>query len=239
MPAPGEEGRRDLAEGRERRATRERAERNRQRNRQRNRDRRGDRRADADFPPFGFRGEDRGGDDSGVDDDELGLADFKSALAEFNPQFFDAVDPLARRLVTGIAEGGGRDTAFQMFQEAQLGQFGRQRQFQTGQLQTQLGRQGIGGSAAINELNRLNLGFEGREASLVGQLGLQQLGRSDQAIGQLQGFREAELSGISTGLQNLLAIPTLQVAQTAAEAAGEDGDDGGGGLFGGLLDQLI
>lgn len=167
------------------------------------------------------------------------LDEFKAALAKFNPEFFNAVDPTARKLVTGIAEGGGQDSAFEAFMESVLGQFGRERQFQTGQLSTQLGRRGIGGSAAINELNRLNRGFEDRESTLVGQLGLQQLGRSDQAIGQLQSLREAELSGISTGLQNLLAIPTLNVAQTAAEAQGAEVDSGGGGVFSDFLDKLI
>jgi len=85
------------------------------------------------------------------------------------------------------------------------------RQQASEQQRGQLARRGIGGSVALNEQNRLNQGFD--QASLA---------RQDQLLQGGFGLQQS-------GLQNLLAEPTLDISRLAAENAGRGGGGGGGG----------
>jgi len=129
------------------------------------------------------------------------------------------------------AIAAGDDPRFAAFQEAQLAQLGAQREGAANQQNTTLGRQGIGGSVALNEQNALAENYDLREQSLTSGLGLQQMARQDQAlagqagiIGQQGGLLGAQTGMGQLGVQNELAIPTLNIANTAANNQG-----GGGG----------
>ena len=151
----------------------------------------------------------------------------------------------------GISQGD--DPAFARFREAQLGLLEGQRGRGVSALNTELARTGVRGTAAINERGRFQTGFNEQARAFTSGLGLQQLGRQDQArlnaanvagqgfglqsqfLGQGFGAQQAGLQGQgqalsnqagleSVALQNQFGIPTLQVAQTAANRAG-----GGGG----------
>jgi hypothetical protein len=161
------------------------------------------------------------------------LAPFIKSLIEFNPSFFEPVNRQAVEQVRQTVETGGADPAFGRFRQSQMDLINEQRRQQTQQTAEQLARQGVTGSSALNELNRIGRGFDVRESALTEQLGLQQLGRRDQAVNLLQQFeqlnRESELEGISTGLQNLLALPQIEIAKIAAQTAASSGGGGGGG----------
>lgn len=151
----------------------------------------------------------------------------------------------------GISQGN--DPRFAQFREAQLGLLEGQRGRGESALNTELARTGVRGTAAINERGRFNTQFDERALAFSSGLGLSQLERQDQArlnaanvagqgfglqgqfLGQGFGAQQAGLQGQgqalgaqagleSTALQNEFGIPTLQVAQTAANRAG-----GGGG----------
>ena len=188
----------------------------------------------------------------------------------------------------GISQG--RDPRFAEFEAGQQRILEGQRQTGIRGLNTELARTGVRGTAAINERNRLNAGFDTRQQDLSGQIGMQQLQRQDAArsgaanlfgqrggflsgiLGQQSGLTGAQagilgqqaglvgqqtgmvgqqaglgglgfqsqgaladsqntalrgrLEGVQTGLQNLLAPPTLATAQLAANRSG--GGGGGG-----------
>ena len=202
----------------------------------------------------------------------------------------------------GISQG--MDPRFAEFEAGQQRILEGQRQTGIRGLNTELARTGVRGTAAINERNRLNAGFDTRQQGLSGQIGMQQLQRQDAArsgaanlfgqrggflsgiLGQQSGITGAQaglvgqqssltgaqagilgqqaglvgqqagmvgqqaglgglgfqsqgaladsqntalrgrLEGVQTGLQNMLAAPTLQTAQLAANRSG--GGGGGG-----------
>ena len=134
----------------------------------------------------------------------------------------------------------GNDPRFGAFRTAQLDLLESQRSQQTGALQNQFARTGLGdSSAASNQVNALNQQFNLQGRGLSSQIGLQQLGRQDQALGAQAGLvgQQAGIVGQQagltagavdlgqTGVQNTLAIPTLGIAGQAAQNAGL----GGGG----------
>ena len=171
---------------------------------------------------------------------------FGNLAGQAGTQFGDIAGELR-----GISRGD--DPAFARFREAQLGLLEGQRGRGVSALNTELARTGVRGTAAINERGRLATQFDEQARAFTSGLGLQQLGRQDQArlgaagvlgqgfglqsqfLGQGFGAQQAGLQGQgqalsnqagleSVALQNQFGIPTLQVAQTAANRAG-----GGGG----------
>ena len=132
------------------------------------------------------------------------------------------------------AIAGGNDPRFDAFRTAQLGLLESQRSQQTGALQNQFARTGLGdSSAATNQVNALNQQFNLQGQGLSSQIGLQQLGRQDAAlgsqagiIGQQAGLTAGAVDLGQTGVQNTLAIPTLDIASQAAQNAGLGGGGG-------------
>ena len=135
----------------------------------------------------------------------------------------------------------GNDPRFGAFRTAQLDLLESQRSQQTGALQNQFARTGLGdSSAATNQVNALNQQFNLQGRGLSSQIGLQQLGRQDQALGAQAGLvgQQAGIVGQQagltagavdlgqTGVQNTLAIPTLGIASQAAQNAGLGGGGG-------------
>ena len=144
---------------------------------------------------------------------------FQQFLAQQNPFFTQAADRL-------LAESQGVDPRFEQYRQAQLGLLGNQQQQQVGALQGGLARRGITGSAGLNEVSKLNQGFNLQGQALSGQIGLQGLQRSDQALQDSLGARSAAITqaGFPAG---------LDIAAVAAQNAGRGGDNGGGGgIFG-------
>ncbi len=146
------------------------------------------------------------------------LDQFRTFLGEQNPFFMQAADRL-------LGESQGVDPRFEQYRQAQLGLLGNQQASQVGALQSGLARRGITGSAGINEINKVNQGFNLQGQALSGQIGLQGLQRSDQALQDSLGARSAAITqaGFPAG---------LDIAGVAAQNAGKGGNNGGGGIFG-------
>lgn len=137
----------------------------------------------------------------------------------------------------------GNDPRFAAFQQSQFDLLNQQRTAQTEQAQAQLARQGITGSAALNEANKINSQFDLQQRGLAGQLGLSQLGRQDRFLtgqagltGQISGVRGqqtgliGQVAGIRSDIASNAAIPVgLDIANRVAQNAG--GGGGGGGIF--------
>jgi len=197
--------------------------------------------------------DDGGGGGGGGGGDELDLAAFKAKLAEINPQFFNA--NFGSDKMGGIAqllENRGRgiegyDPAFDKFRESQFNVF---EEGATGERQnaaSNLQRMGLGNSStSIDQLGGVDRRLNLQRNSLNSQLGMQQMGRQDQALqsslgafGQSAAAKDMELNARTAGLENLLAIPSLQVSQQAAINAGKmpPPEEKGllGSMFGGLF----
>lgn len=124
----------------------------------------------------------------------------------------------------------GNDPRFAEFQAGQFGLLNAQRQTAQRNTGNQLARTGVTGSVALNEQNRVGSQFDLQQRALSGQLGLQQLGRQDTALlnqvgvlGGQAGILNQQNQFGQLALQNLLAEPTLNIAQLAAQNQGQDG----------------
>jgi len=173
-----------------------------------------------------------------------GLGDFSAELARQNPAFLDPdfnVDDFQG--IAGTYEGisQGADPRFQEFQDAQFALMDSNRRQQLGETGQYFSRRGLGGtSAELNAMNRLNAGFGMQRQQLGAQLGMQQLGRQDTALGQQAGMlgmanqaRQAEMEAITAGLQNLTIHEQIAIMRLAAQNAGDVSPvQAGGGLFG-------
>lgn len=107
---------------------------------------------------------------AGPSQSDTDLDQFRSTLAQFNPQFFDVGQQLINR---------GLGTATDPLVEAQ-----RMRGIES--LRGGLSRRGATGSVALNEINRANLGFDEqalgqRNLALQGGFGLQSAGLQNAA----------------------------------------------------------
>jgi len=98
----------------------------------------------------------------------------------------------------GIA--GGNDPRFEAFRQAQLNEFETGANRQLGNVNANLSRTGVTGSVAQNERNRLLGGLGNQRQSLTSGLGLQQMGRQDNAMNRAAGLfgqRQGMLSGLA------------------------------------------
>lgn len=132
------------------------------------------------------------------------------------------------------ALGGISTGADPRFAEFEAGQFGLLQEQQDQAVlaeRNQLARSGVTGSAALNQVAGVNRGFDVRRGALRGDIGLQQLGRQDQARLQQAGIIGQGIDLGQARIQNQTISPTLGIAQTAAENAGLSG-------AGGLLSQI-
>lgn len=184
---------------------------------------------------------------------DLDLSNFRSILDRFNPQFFDA-DFGGQRL-TGIADvleqrGRGiapRDPAFERFRESQFDVFESGAEQQRARAASDLARRGLGGSStALNQLSGIDERLGRQRSALDAQLGLQELQRQDQSLlqsagvlGQAGAAEQARLGSVTAGLENLLAIPSLQVSQQAAELAGRIPQERQPGFLGNIFGGLF
>lgn len=162
--------------------------------------------------------------------DDLDLSAFQGQLNTLNPQFFNA--QFGGDRLRGIADlleqrGRGtapRDPAFERFRESQFNIFEQGAEQERQNVASNLARRGLGSSSVgLNQLANVDRNLALRREALGSQLGMQELGRQDQALLQSAGVlgqagmaEEARLNAITSGLENLLAVPTLQVAQNAA-----------------------
>lgn len=190
----------------------------------------------------------RGG---GGDGSPLDLQAFQDKLNEINPQFFEA--DFGAGDIRGIAEQqrdigrGGPDPRFQRFQESQFNIFESGANQQRANAASQLARSGLlNSSTGFDRLGNIDAQLGQRREALGSRIGLQELGRQDQALqsavgsfGQAGAAKDLELSSRTAGLENLLAIPTLQVAQTAAQNAGKLPDEKESGLLGNIFEGLF
>lgn len=131
-----------------------------------------------------------------------------------------------RDQLLGISAGEG-DQAFQRFQETQLGSLERDIAGQEAKTAERLSRRGIGGSAAENIFARQAAGGTASRQSLLSQIGLQRLGRQDQARLQAAGVTgdiaglQSGLIGQQAGLQELLG--GIGTQQFGLQQAGVEG----------------
>lgn len=184
---------------------------------------------------------------------EIDFSEFQRKLSEVNPQFFNA--DFGSESIRGIAQtlenrGRGiapRDIGFERFRDSQFNIFERGAEEQRQNVAANLARRGLGGtSAGINQLSNVDRELSQRREALGAQVGLQELSRQDQALqqslsafGQAGAARDLELSAASSGLQNLLAVPTLQVSQQAARSAGALPPERPRGLLGNVFGGLF
>ena len=200
----------------------------------------------------GLSGQGGGQNDSVADENiELDLNAFKAKLAEINPQFFEADFGLDD--IRGIANQfrdigqGAPDPRFQRFQDAQFNIFESGAASQRANAASNLARRGLlGSSTGLNQLGGIDAQLGQRREALGAQLGMQQLGRQDQALqnalgafGQAAAMQDLQLNARSAGLENLLAIPSLQVAQQAAINAGKLPEEEKAGILSGLFKGII
>ena len=152
---------------------------------------------------------------------DVSLDPFRDALGGVNQGIFanqETVGGLAD-LLSGI---GGQ---FGQFAQGEDPLLAMQREAAAGRLRGNLARQGITGTVAQNELNNLDQGFAQQQLAQ----------RNQNLMSQAQlGQGAAGLLGMQNQfgndyLQNLLALPQIQVAKTAADKAGKTGGGGGGG----------
>ena len=121
-----------------------------------------------------------------------------------------------------LGQSQGVDPLFDQYRQAQLGLLGSQQAQQVGALQGGLSRRGITGSAALNEVNKLNQGFNQQGQVLSSQIGLQGLGRSDQSL-------QDSLAARAAAITQAGYPAALDIAGLAAANAGKGGNSGGGG----------
>ena len=115
----------------------------------------------------------------------------------------------------------GTNPAFANYANAQNQLLNTQRLGATNQLNQQMANTGMGNStAADNERNMLNLGYNQQQQALTGQLGLQGLQQQNQAFGAQAALLGQQNQMGNDYLQNYLAMPAMQIGQTAAQNAG-------------------
>ena len=181
----------------------------------------------------------------GLEGDIASIEGFRGEIDPLRQQTQQGFDALQQQFQGIVA---GNDPRFDAFRQGQFGLLNRQRGQNLEQTRGALARQGIGGSVALNEANRINEGFDTQQRALSGQIGLQQLGRQDQFLTGQQGLLTGN-AGIQSGLlgqqadftqlaaEGRLGIAGLQaltpgfaIQQLAAENAGESGG-GKDGIF--------
>lgn len=166
-----------------------------------------------------------GGGGGGGGGPPLDLEAFRALLGGQNQGILDnqgRLGGIADRL-QGISQGN--DPRFAAFQEGQFGLLNAQRGQALRDQGNTLARTGVTGSVALNEQNKVGGQFDLQKRALSGQLGLQQLGRQDQALLNQVGVLGQQNQFGQLALQNLLAEPTLNIAQLAAQNQGQ-GDGG-------------
>lgn len=159
-----------------------------------------------------------------------GILERQGALGGLNDQLGGIGDRLG-------AISRDNDPRFAAFREGELGRIEAQRAGALRDTGNQLTRSGVTGSVALNERRKVNRGFDVERRSLTGRLGLEELGRGDRALlsragiigGQAGILGQQNQFGQLAG-QNLLAEPTLNIAQLAAQNQGQGGG-GKDGLF--------
>lgn len=159
---------------------------------------------------------------------DLALKDFTDLLG--GPDSGLIGDFLGERdRLRGIGTGAS-DPAFAEFLSGQVGALNAEEGSALAGQSEFFGRRGFGDSAAaLNAQNRTRGSFATQRRQLAGQVGLQALGRRDQAF--------ADALGATTAAAETAATPAeLLIAQLAAERSGKSGSSGGGGgLFGTVL----
>lgn len=181
-----------------------------------------------------------------------GVTDLFTGTNRSDPGVLEGLRDLSTQNIGGIAGEfatigrGGGDPRFDAFKTAQLGQLETDQQRQEALTSNFFSRRGLGGSsAALNALNNVGTQYGQQRQNMNASLGLQQLGRQDQAlttaaglygtqfgleqgrysqIGQLglaQGrfglqAEEQDLSAITAGLENLTLPYTLETERQAA-----------------------
>ena len=76
-------------------------------------------------------------------------------------------------------------------------------------------RQGIGGTAALNDTARINAQYDPAQLNLYGQLGMQQMGRQDTALGNMAAItgQNAQMQGQALGKQGQFNNQNAALAQ--------------------------
>jgi len=177
---------------------------------------------------------------------DTSMGNLTSGLNQINPQYLNSANQINQQsrqvgrtanFLQGIGMGTQTDPRFQAMAQSRLGQLQAQQGQQQSQQDQFFGRRGLEGSAAqLNQQNKLATSFGGQQNQMMANIGMQQMGRQDQALsqslqarGQVAGMQGQRLAGLQGYLQNLAAPVALQTAQTAAEQAGESSGGGGGG----------
>lgn len=176
-----------------------------------------------------------------------GLGDFRNALDQYNPEFFNAFQSLQGLSgnVSGLAGrvGGlaGQIDPSAFSRENILSMQDARERGTLGLVSERFGRMGTGNTAAeLNALTRARSGF-GQErlqalmsgaqaqAGLVGaKAGI--LGQSAGLYGHAGGLMSSSLDPLSQGLQNLTIEEQLRLMELQAQNAGKSGGGGGGGV---------
>lgn len=172
--------------------------------------------------------------------DPTGIGGFKSQLMQINPEFLSADfgSNILRQRALGQDQS---DIPFQRFAESQFNIFESGAAQQRQNTAENLARRGLlNSSVGLGALQNVDAQLAQQREGLGSQLGLQQLTRRDQALMDSARLKDLELSARTAGLENLLALPTLDVARLAAENAGKvPSDSGGGGRRGGLVGGFL
>lgn len=158
-----------------------------------------------------------------------GMANFNQALPGEQASILANQGKIGGMADKAGAASQGIDPRFAQYANAMNSQLQTQRGFATNQLTQRFADTGMGNStAAVNEQNKLNFGYDQQQNVLSGQVGLQGLQNSNEAAqfrAQLMGQQNSMGNDV---LQNYLANPAMQVAQTAAQNAGKNSGGGGG-----------
>ena len=177
---------------------------------------------------------------------DISMGNLTSGLNQINPQYLNSANQINQQsgqvgqtanFLQGIGMGTQNDPRFQAMAQSRLGQLQSQQGQQQSQQDQFFGRRGLEGSAAqLNQQNKLATSFGGQQNQMLANIGMQQMGRQDQALsqslqarGQVAGMQGQRLAGLQGYLQNLAAPVALNTAQTAAENAGASSGGGGGG----------
>lgn len=153
--------------------------------------------------------------------DPTGIGGFKSQLMQINPEFLSADfgSNILRQRALGQDQS---DIPFQRFAESQFNIFESGAAQQRQNVAENLARRGLlNSSVGLGALQNVDAQLAQQREGLGSQLGLQQLTRRDQALMDSARLKDLELSARTAGLENLLALPTLDVARLAAENAGK------------------
>lgn len=184
------------------------------------------------------------GDPAARADIQGDLSNFRSQLAQINPEFLQA--DFGADQARGLSDVfrniglGGTDPRFRSFAESQFNVFESGAQQQRQNLANELGRRGLlNSSVGLTQLGNVDAGLSQQRQQLASQLGLQQLGRQDQALqqslgalGQAAALQDLQLGARSAGLENILAPASLSVSETAAANAGRLPPQRQPGVFG-------